>query len=34
VYLAAVTMKFSGRPLLPTAAWIFVERPPRLITIA
>ena len=29
-----VTAKFSGRPLLSTMAWIFVERPPRLTPIA
>ena len=29
-----VTMKFNGLPLLSTMAWIFVERPPRLMPIA
>jgi hypothetical protein len=26
-------VKFSGRPLLSTLAWIFVVRPPRLMPI-
>src|SRR5215470_1644287 len=29
-----VTVKFSGRPLPSTTAWIFVVRPPRLMPIA